>query len=195
MADIVKYKKINSEENLVNSESNEGSTNGEVAIVLEENHMITNKTKKRSKLYQCCVGDPKECIKRSWIAVLFGIIIFAVALVVSLVITLIVREPKQSVYNCKLYRICLFVVHAIVQHDPVLLSLTRARDHVYLLLWLLIAGVAADVPICSEMGGKILEQGGSAVDAAITTMLCVGVVNPESSGIGGYIIVLPLALL
>ena len=47
------------------------------------------------------------------------------------------------------------------------------------------AAVATDVAVCSEIAGKVLEGNGTAVDAAITAMLCVGAVNPESSGIGG----------
>ena len=38
---------------------------------------------------------------------------------------------------------------------------------------------------CSEMAGKVLENNGTAVDATVTAMLCVGAINPESSGIGG----------
>ena len=45
--------------------------------------------------------------------------------------------------------------------------------------------VASDHPICSHMGLAILKVGGNAVDAAITTALCLGVANPASSGIGG----------
>merc|ERR1711991_845948 len=35
------------------------------------------------------------------------------------------------------------------------------------------------------MGAGIMEAGGSGVDAAVTTLLCLGVVHPHSSGLGG----------
>ncbi|XP_077988516.1 glutathione hydrolase 1 proenzyme-like [Glandiceps talaboti] len=47
------------------------------------------------------------------------------------------------------------------------------------------AAVASDHTTCSEIGRGLLEQGGSAVDAAIATALCLGVVQGQSSGIGG----------
>ena len=46
--------------------------------------------------------------------------------------------------------------------------------------------VASDNKVCSVMGTKIMqERDGNAVDAAVATALCLGVVNPASSGIGG----------
>ncbi|XP_071941846.1 glutathione hydrolase 1 proenzyme-like isoform X2 [Antedon mediterranea] len=38
---------------------------------------------------------------------------------------------------------------------------------------------------CSDIGGDILKDQGSAVDAAIAAMFCIGVVHSQSGGIGG----------
>lgn len=45
--------------------------------------------------------------------------------------------------------------------------------------------VASDVGVCSDLGLSVLERGGNAVDATVTTLLCTGLVNPHKSGIGG----------
>jgi gamma-glutamyltranspeptidase / glutathione hydrolase / leukotriene-C4 hydrolase len=45
--------------------------------------------------------------------------------------------------------------------------------------------VTAEVPICSQMALNVLMRGGNAVDASITSLLCEGIVNSFSSGIGG----------
>lgn len=51
------------------------------------------------------------------------------------------------------------------------------------------AAVSADSLRCSEIGRKILQEGGSAVDGAIAALLCTSIVNPQSMGIGGGSIV------
>ncbi|KAJ8769564.1 hypothetical protein K2173_005167 [Erythroxylum novogranatense] len=45
--------------------------------------------------------------------------------------------------------------------------------------------VASDDGRCSKIGSEVLREGGHAVDAAVAVALCLGVVSPASSGIGG----------
>ena len=56
-------------------------------------------------------------------------------------------------------------------------SIVRAKDSNYM--------ISAANPLAAEAGRKILEKGGSAVDAAIATQLVLTLVEPQSSGIGG----------
>ncbi|CAL1296952.1 unnamed protein product [Larinioides sclopetarius] len=52
------------------------------------------------------------------------------------------------------------------------------------------AAVSTDAAPCAAIGKDILEKNGTAVDAAIAVLLCMGVVNPQSAGIGGGFLML-----
>ena len=45
--------------------------------------------------------------------------------------------------------------------------------------------VATDSKKCSDIGEDTLNKGGSAADAAIAAMFCLGVIHMHSSGVGG----------
>ncbi|KAF6211826.1 hypothetical protein GE061_012341 [Apolygus lucorum] len=47
------------------------------------------------------------------------------------------------------------------------------------------AAVSSDSVPCSKIGRNILKKNGSAVDAAVATLLCNGIVNMEAMGLGG----------
>ena len=47
------------------------------------------------------------------------------------------------------------------------------------------AAISTDNEFCSKVGKDILKKGGSAVDAGIAAIFCVGVFQYQSTGIGG----------
>lgn len=47
--------------------------------------------------------------------------------------------------------------------------------------------VVSDHERCTTLGQSILRDGGSSVDAAVSAALCLGVVHPHVSGVGGYV--------
>ena len=47
------------------------------------------------------------------------------------------------------------------------------------------AMIAAAHPAAAEAGARILEEGGDAIDAAIAAQMVLGLVEPQSSGVGG----------
>ncbi|KAI6210862.1 hypothetical protein M3Y96_00372900 [Aphelenchoides besseyi] len=47
------------------------------------------------------------------------------------------------------------------------------------------AAITCDHGTCNEFGRDIMIRGGNAVDASLASLFCLGITNPQSSGIGG----------
>jgi hypothetical protein len=45
--------------------------------------------------------------------------------------------------------------------------------------------VASDSEVCSNIGADVMRDNGTAIDAAVATLICLGLIHPHSAGIGG----------
>ncbi|KAF3855864.1 hypothetical protein F7725_016587 [Dissostichus mawsoni] len=61
----------------------------------------------------------------------------------------------------------------------------KDRSDQVTLLHLYAVSITFAIGLCSALGHRVLRDGGSSVDAAITAALCLGVVHPHVSGVGG----------
>lgn len=77
----------------------------------------------------------------------------------------------------------LLLVLLLSQPQPTFGSLKKQRREVALRAEH--AAVATDDGRCSRVGRDVLREGGHAIDASVAAALCLGVVSPASSGIGG----------
>lgn len=58
------------------------------------------------------------------------------------------------------------------------------------------AAIATEHPKCTQIGVDVMKNlNGTAIDAAIAALLCIGVVNNHSSGIGGYTLFIVITIM
>ena len=81
----------------------------------------------------------------------------------------------MSFFNTSLKLICAAALIATTLPAGAQVTETAAKHHM----------IAAANPHAAEAGLEMMRAGGSAVDAAIATQMVLGLVEPESSGIGG----------
>ena len=86
------------------------------------------------------------------------------------------RKREKRVAPAALFCFCLFSPFVVLVAGAV-----QAREAVTAKEFM----VAAAHPLAAQAGVEVLERGGSAVDAAVAVQMVLGLVEPQSSGLGG----------
>ncbi|KAF7988277.1 hypothetical protein HCN44_007809 [Aphidius gifuensis] len=94
-------------------------------------------------------------------------------------------QPIQKVGEYKLRWIVFYAILGSVTLTPTFITAANStfdENNNYILDF---GNVNSEINLCSKMGRWILKKNGSAVDSAITTMICNGIMTPSALGIGG----------
>lgn len=128
------------------------------------------------------------CQRDGLTVIITACLTFATGVTVALIMQIYLGDPQVG-----LYLSCLLPELQFCSRNPgnyerrnntvVLISLT----HWLILLKVFNQGaVVTDAAQCTSLGFEVLAKQGSSVDAAIAAALCLGIVHPHTSGIGGW---------
>eukprot|EP01112_Ceratiomyxa_fruticulosa_P009395 TRINITY_DN2445_c0_g1_i1.p1 TRINITY_DN2445_c0_g1~~TRINITY_DN2445_c0_g1_i1.p1 ORF type:complete len:608 (-),score=116.12 TRINITY_DN2445_c0_g1_i1:61-1884(-) len=96
------------------------------------------------------------------------------------------KPSKIMAFIATVVLVCMSIIIVVIVAGPPPVKDGRTSEEIPdTSLFVKNGAVASDHPLCSQIGTSILKLDGHAVDAAIATAFCLGVVNPFASGIGG----------
>lgn len=119
------------------------------------------------------------CRINSWRVVFLVLFVFSVSITISVILSKLLAEPPGSKGMRTEKPLPLKNGASLNQMLETMSCFNRKQ------ISLLVGAVVSDAGVCATLAADILHQNGTAVDAAITAMLCNGAVQGESSGLGG----------